>query len=76
MEEMMQWYNQISSFPKLKITEAQALYKKAINTKNQNLNQNYTPNYNNQNVQYNSAAPVQQGSEVRINPDVRYEKPH
>ena len=43
---------------------------------NQNLNQNYTPNYNNENVQYNSAAPVQQGSEVRINPDVRYEKPH
>ena len=43
---------------------------------NQNLNQNYTPNYNNGNVQYNSAAPVQQGSEVRINPDVRYEKPH
>jgi len=43
---------------------------------NQNLNQNYTPNYNNENVQYNSATPFLQGSEVRINQDIRYEKPH
>lgn len=31
MEALIEWYNQISSFPKLKITEAQELYKKAIN---------------------------------------------
>lgn len=37
MEELMQWYNQISSLPKLKITVAQELYKKAINTQDETL---------------------------------------
>ena len=43
---------------------------------NQNYNQNYNPVINNQNVQYNSATPVQPGSDVRINQDLKYEKPH
>jgi len=34
MEELMQWYNQISSYERLKITDAQELYKKAVNTHN------------------------------------------
>ena len=54
---------------------------------NPNINPNINPNVNNQNynqvniiqdVQYNSAAPapVQPGSDVRINQDIKYEKPH
>ncbi len=41
MKELEQWYNQISSFPKLKITEAQDLYQKAIGTKDENLKKAY-----------------------------------
>lgn len=41
MEELMQWYNQISSFPKLKISEAQDLYQKAINTEDETLKKLY-----------------------------------
>ncbi len=41
MEELMQWYNQISSFSKLKIIEAQELYKKVINTKDASLKKIY-----------------------------------
>lgn len=41
MEELMQWYNQISSLPKLKITVAQELYKKAINTQDETLKKKY-----------------------------------
>ena len=41
MEELMQWYNQISSFPKLKLTEAQDLYQKAINTEDETLKKAY-----------------------------------
>ena len=46
---------------------------------NQNVNnQNYNQVNNNQDVQYNSEtpAPVQPGSDVRINQDIKYEKPH
>ena len=32
MEELKQWYDQISSFERLKIVDAQELYRKAINT--------------------------------------------
>ncbi len=35
MEELIQWYDQISSFERLKISDAQELYKKAINTSNE-----------------------------------------
>lgn len=41
MEALIEWYNQISSFPKLKITEAQELYKKAINTQDESLKKKY-----------------------------------
>ena len=41
MEELMQWYNQISSFSKLKITVAQDLYRKAINTQDELLKKTY-----------------------------------
>ena len=41
MEELMQWYNQISSLPKLKITVAQDLYKKAISTQDETLKKEY-----------------------------------
>lgn len=41
MKELMQWYNQISSFPKLKLAEAQELYQKAINTEDENLKKVY-----------------------------------
>ena len=41
MEKLMQWYNQISSFPKLKISEAQDLYQKAINTEDETLKKLY-----------------------------------
>lgn len=41
MEELMQWYNQISSLPKLKITVAQELYRKAINTQDETLKKKY-----------------------------------
>ena len=41
-----------------------------------NVNQNYIQATNNQYVQYNSATPVQPGSDVRINQDLQYEKPH
>lgn len=41
MEELMQWYNQISSLPKLKITVAQELYRKAINTQDEALKKKY-----------------------------------
>lgn len=41
MEELMQWYNQISSFPKLKITVAQDLYRKAISTQDETLKKAY-----------------------------------
>lgn len=41
MEELMQWYNQISSFPKLKITVAQDLYRKAVNTQDELLKKTY-----------------------------------
>lgn len=41
MEELMQWYNQISSLPKLKITVAQELYKKAIDTQDETLKKKY-----------------------------------
>ena len=41
MEELMQWYNQISSLPKLKITVAQELYRKAINTQNEKVKKKY-----------------------------------
>ena len=41
MEVLEQWYSQISSFEKLKITEAQELYKKAINTQNISLKETY-----------------------------------
>ena len=41
MEELMQWYNQISSLPKLKITVAQELYKKATNTQDETLKKEY-----------------------------------
>ena len=41
-------------------------------------NQNYNQVNNNQDVQYYSTtpAPVQPGSDVRINQDIKYEKPH
>ena len=45
-------------------------------TPSPNVNQNYNQVNNNPDVQYNSAAPVPPGSDVRINQDVRYEKPH
>ena len=41
MKELEQWYNQISSFPKLRITEAQDLYQKAISTKDETLKKAY-----------------------------------
>lgn len=41
MEELMQWYDQISSLPKLKITIAQELYRKAINTQDETLKRKY-----------------------------------
>lgn len=41
MEELMQWQNQISSLPKLKITVAQELYRKAINTQDKSLKKTY-----------------------------------
>lgn len=41
MEVLEKWYNQISSFDKLKITEAQELYKKVINTSNEILKKSY-----------------------------------
>lgn len=41
MEELTQWYNQISSFSKLKITAAQDLYRKAINTQDELLRKKY-----------------------------------
>ena len=41
MEELMQWHNQISSLPKLKITVAQELYRKAINTEDEFLKKTY-----------------------------------
>ena len=41
-----------------------------------NVNQNYIQATNNQYVQYNSATPFQPGSDVRINQDLKYEKPH
>ena len=41
MEELMQWYNQISSFPKLKIIVAQELYRKAINTQDEIIKKKY-----------------------------------
>lgn len=41
MEELMQWYNQISSLPKLKINVAQELYKKAMNTQDETLKKKY-----------------------------------
>ena len=58
-----------------------------VNANYANYNPNVNPNVNNQNynqvnniqdVQYNSAtpAPVQPGSDVRINQDIKYEKPH
>ena len=45
-------------------------------TPSPNVNQNYNKVNNNPDIQYNSAAPVPPGSDVRINQDVRYEKPH
>ena len=41
MEELKQWYNQISLLPKLKIAVAQDLYKKFINTKDEKLRKIY-----------------------------------
>ena len=41
MEALMQWYNQISSFERLKLTEAQDLYRKAIDTQNETLKKSY-----------------------------------
>ena len=41
MGVLEQWHSQISSFEKLKITEAQELYKKAINTQNISLKETY-----------------------------------
>ena len=41
MEALIEWYNQISSFPKLKITDAQELYKKAINIQDESLKKTY-----------------------------------
>ena len=41
MEELTQWYKQISSFSKLKITAAQDLYRKAINTQDELLKKTY-----------------------------------
>lgn len=41
MNELEQWYNQISSFPKLKIAEAQDLYQKVIDAKDETLKKAY-----------------------------------
>ncbi len=41
MNELNQWYNQISSFPKLNISSAQNLYNKAINTQDKKLKNQY-----------------------------------
>lgn len=41
MEELMQWYDQISSLPKLKINVAQDLYRKAISTQDKTLKKEY-----------------------------------
>lgn len=41
MEELMQWYNQISSLPKLKITVAQDLYRKAISIQDETKKKKY-----------------------------------
>ena len=41
MEVLEQWHSQISSFEKLRITEAQELYKKTINTQNESLKKTY-----------------------------------
>ena len=41
MEELIQWYNQISCLPKLNITSAQELYKKAITTNDESLKKQY-----------------------------------
>lgn len=41
MDKLTEWYNQISSFERLKITEAQELYRKVINTKNATLKKAY-----------------------------------
>lgn len=41
MEELIQWYNQISSLPKLKLSDAQNLYRKAINTQDKILKKAY-----------------------------------
>lgn len=35
MNELLQWYDRISAFERLNITEAKALYRKAINTQNE-----------------------------------------
>ena len=41
MDELIQWYNQICSYPKLKLSEAQDLYKKTINTQDEILKKEY-----------------------------------
>ena len=41
MNELEQWYNKISSFPKLKIAEAQDLYQKVIDAKDETLKKAY-----------------------------------
>ncbi len=41
MEELIQWYNQISPLPKLKIIAAQELYRKAIDTQDETLKRKY-----------------------------------
>lgn len=41
MEELMQWYNQISCLPKLKFSTAQELYKKAVSTQDEILKKKY-----------------------------------
>ena len=41
MEKLEEWHNQIALFPKLKIKEAQVLYQKALDTKNETLKKQY-----------------------------------
>ena len=41
MKELREWYEQISSFERLRITDAQKLYKKAINTKDERHKKTY-----------------------------------
>ena len=43
---------------------------------NQNIQQHYSQTYNNQSVKYNLVNPPQPASDLRLNQDIKIEKPH